>query len=119
MKIFISQPMNGRTDEEVMKRRDEIKKYCIKVFQKPCEFIDSFTKPVDLVNKGRIAMLGHSITMMHDAELVVFDKGWDKAHGCCVERLVCSEYKIPVYDMDNPNARIHKVLVDDEVLFWR
>jgi hypothetical protein len=33
--------------------------------------------------------------------------------------MVCAEYSIPVYDMDNPIARIHKVRTEDEVVFWR
>ena len=119
MKVFISQPMNGKSDEEILKRRKEIQDYCIKTFQKPCDFIDSFSKKDDTIRKGRIAMLGDSISLMCDAELVVFDKGWEKTHGCRVERMVCAEYSIPVYDMGNPIARMHKIRTEDEVVFWR
>ena len=118
MKIFISQPMNGKTDDEIIKRRNEIKQYCCKIFNQPCDFIDSFTKPDELVKKGRIAMLGHSVSLMCDADLVVFDIGWDKTHGCRVERYVCKEYSIPIFDMDNPSARMHK-LIEDDIIFWR
>lgn len=118
MTIFISQPMNGKTNEEILNRREEIKSFCMKTFNQPCEFIDSFNKPEDLIKKGRIAMLGHSISLMCDADLVVFDKGWDDTHGCRSERYVCKEYGIPIFDMDNPSARMHK-LIDDDILFWR
>lgn len=118
MKVFISQPMSGKTDEEIINRREEIKKYCIKIFKKPMDFIDSFTKPNELVEHGRVAMLGHSVSLMYDADLVVFDEKWDKSPGCRVERFVCEEYGIPVFDIDNPVARVHKLIYDD-ILFWR
>lgn len=120
MKIFISQKMAGLTDDDIIKRREEIKNICRKQFKQPCEFIDSFTKNSELINKGRIAMLGHSISLMADADLVVFDKDWEFSHGCCVERMVCVEYNLSVYDISNPIARMHKITKDTgDILFWR
>lgn len=119
MKIFISQRMSGLTDDEIITRRHEIMKFCKKEFREPCEFIDSFTKSTEQVNKGPIAMLGDSIAKMCDADLVVFDNGWEMSRGCNVERMVCAKYHIPVYDMGNPMNRIHKVVFEEDIVFWR
>lgn len=119
MKIFISQRMAGLTDDEIITRRKEIMEFCKNEFREPCDFIDSFTKNAETINKGRIAMLGDSISKMCSADLVVFDKGWEDSRGCNVERMVCAEYRIPVYDIGNPSNRIHKVLVDNDTVFWR
>lgn len=119
MKIFISQRMAGFTDEEIIARRREIMDFCKRKFNEPCEFIDSFTKNADQIKGGPISMLGDSISKMCDADLVVFDTRWYESRGCNVERMVCAEYRIPVYDIENPNNRIHKVLVDNDTIFWR
>lgn len=105
MKVFISQPMNGLTNEEVLAKRVElIQKF--KSFINPnntrkratntVEFIDSFNKNKDIVAKGRIAMLGDSIALMNDADIVVVANGADKSHGCIVELTVAEQYGIPV-----------------------
>lgn len=92
MKVFISQPMNGRSDEEIHEERETIKQCLEKRFKEPIEVIDSFTKSPDLVKSGRIAMLGHSISLMCDADLVVFAPDWISARGCRVEYSVAFEY---------------------------
>jgi hypothetical protein len=99
MKVFISQPMNGRSDEEILKERENIKQCLEKKFKEPIEVIDSFTKSPDLVKSGRIAMLGHSISLMHDADLVVFTPGWTSARGCRVAYTVAFEYGLKMYYM--------------------
>lgn len=95
IKVFISQPMAGLTDKEILKRREQLIEMTKHWFRDDTlEFIDSFTKSEDIVGRGRIAMLGDSIAMMHDANLVVFARGWDKSAGCKVEHEVCVQYKI-------------------------
>jgi hypothetical protein len=94
MKAFISQPMNGMTDDEIRARREEL----IRIIKLHCgentEIIDSFTKSEEIVGKGRIAMLGDSISMMRDADVVLFAKGWQNSAGCNVEHEVCVQYHI-------------------------
>lgn len=119
MKIFISQKMSGLTDDEIITRRHEIMEICKREFREPCEFIDSFTKSDEQIKDGPISMLGDSISKMCDADLVVFDSRWEESRGCNVERMVCAEYHIPVYDIGNPSNRIHKVSVDSDTMFWR
>lgn len=111
VRVFISQPMNGLTNEEILGRRIElIEKF--KSFVNPnktrstnsFEFIDSFNKNNDIVAKGRIAMLGHSISLMADADLVIAANGAEDSAGCICELTVAEQYNIPVY---------HEELIDE------
>lgn len=101
VRVFISQPMNGLTNEEILGRRIElIEKF--KSFVNPnktrsmdsFEFIDSFNKDNDIVAKGRIAMLGHSISLMADADLVIAANGAENSSGCICELTVAEQYGI-------------------------
>ena len=111
IRVFISQPMNGLTNAEVLGRRIElIEKF--RLFVNPnktrstnsFEFIDSFNKDNDIVAKGRIAMLGHSISLMADADLVIAANGADNSAGCICELTVAEQYNIPV---------LHEELMDE------
>lgn len=94
-KVFISQPMAGMTDAEILERRKElIELVKHKYADEEIEVIDSFTKSEEIVGKGRIAMLGDSISLMADADIVIFAKNWRKSKGCMVEHEVCVQYRI-------------------------
>lgn len=89
-KIFISQPMKGRTDEEIMQERKDI---MAKWTNKPVEFIDSFfCEP----GKNSTDSLGKSISLMGEADLAVFAQGWQNARGCRIEHQVARDYGIPI-----------------------
>ena len=89
-KIFISQPMKGRTDEEIMQERNRI---MAKWTNKSFEFIDSFfCEP----GKNSTDSLGKSISLMGEADLVVFAPGWEDARGCRIEHQVARDYGIPI-----------------------
>ena len=106
MKVFISQPMRGKTDEEILGRRAEIVAMLHQAFPtKDIDVIDSFTKDESLKEKGSVAMLGHSISLMADADLVIFDWGHsmsideDYHPGMEIEFHVAREYKIPGFNI--------------------
>ena len=73
MNIFISMPMNGKTKEEIIKRRNEITILLKERFGNNITIIDSIIEDTSL---GPVWCLGQSISLMYNAELVVFDKGW-------------------------------------------
>ena len=114
MKLFISQPMAGLTDEKIRKRREELIQLVKEKFSEDIEVIDSFTKSEEIVRRGRIAMLGDSIMKMHDADMVIFASGWRRSAGCNVEHEVCVRYNI---------SRLYEEeLIQDEHhlhVFWR
>ena len=96
VKVFISQPMNGRTDEEILKERQIIKAAYEELRRTEIEVINSFLKEIpENVANIRVYMLGDSISLMHNADLVLFAPGYVKARGCLVEEQVAYLYGIP------------------------
>ena len=90
MKIFISQPMAGKSEREILDKRSTVIE-TLKNTYPDCEIIDSFIH--DNFSKG-IQFIGKSITQMSDADLVVFLDGWDKARGCKIEEMIAKGYGI-------------------------
>lgn len=94
MKIFISQPMNGKTDEEILKvRKDIIKK--LNINEK--DVVDSWVADEKIADP--IQMLGMSIEKMAEADMIVFAEGWYNARGCKIEYQTAIEYKKPIINM--------------------
>ena len=92
-KVFISMPMNGKTDEEIVKEFKSTKKRVLELFD-GCQVIDSVFSNFDLDNNANtpIHYLGRSIELLADADIVYFARGWDKARGCLIEYQVAKTY---------------------------
>lgn len=88
MKVFISQPMNGLTDEEIKAKRDELT-----AAYPDAEIIESFfgSAPHDATP---LWYLGKSIQLLGTADIVIFAKGWEKKRGCIIEHACAIEYGI-------------------------
>lgn len=99
MRVFISQPMRGRTIEQIQERRGQICEMLVEVFNKDIEFIDSINKDEELQKKGSVVMLGHSISLMADADLVVVDDVEYGYTGVHIESEVARGYSIPIIGM--------------------
>ena len=101
-KIFISQPMNGLTDEEIkINRSSAIKKLEKFMHGEEFEIIDSFfeTAPHDA---KPLWYLGESLKLLAQADYALFLKGWDKARGCKIENTCAQEYGIQtIYEESN------------------
>lgn len=108
MKVFISQPMRGLTDNDILKTRKEVIEYIEENFSvkegEKIEFIDSFfqSAPVD---KQPLWFLGKSFELLSTADVCVFIGHWSEARGCIMEHEACKRYGIPikyaVYNMKN------------------
>lgn len=86
MKIFISQKMNGLTSNEIISRRKEIlKKY-------DGEDIGFISETPPKYADESIWYLGKSIMAMAEADIVVFDEGYEEARGCRIEHEIAKEY---------------------------
>ena len=90
MKIFISMPMNGKTDEQIRKDFEEKKKYLKEQWGfNPEMVLDS------IIGDGianLVKYLAKSIDLMADADLVFFALGWEQARGCKIEHEVAVAY---------------------------
>lgn len=93
MKVMISQLMNGKSEEEIIKERERVIK---KIKESGNEYIDTVYKEEadgEVKNK-RIYYLGRSIEDMSKADIVYFMEGWREGLGCRVEHLICDLYGI-------------------------
>lgn len=86
-KLFISQPMRGKSDEEILKEREKAIKSAEKQMDEPVEVIDSFfqSAPTDA-------------RLLATADVAYFAKGWEKARGCKIEHTCAVEYGIPTIE---------------------
>ena len=93
MNIFISQPMNGKTMEEINDVRVEIISKLEKklgVSYEDMYVVNDFDYGNDM--PSRLVMLGRSIEAMADADVIVFAEGFSAANGCVVEHQVVLSY---------------------------
>lgn len=100
MNVFISQPMFGKTDEEISAERLRIIEDVNKSFG-DANIIESFIPGTAPNSKNEaLYMLGKSLCMLSDADVAVFAKGWDKSRGCRIEHLAAKEYGVEVVEME-------------------
>ena len=94
-KLFISLPMAGKSEEEIRNKMAEYKENAEYLMGEELELIDSFIDNVpDDIKDIRVWCLGKAITMMADADVVYFGRGWRSARGCVVEYEAAYRYKI-------------------------
>lgn len=100
-KVFISQLMNGRTDNEILQEREEALNNLKAIFNDDSiEVIDSFFQSAPHDAKP-LWFLGKSLELLANADIAYFCNGWDKGRGCKVEHLAAVLYDIPVIEADN------------------
>ena len=92
-KLFISQPMKGKTDKEIKAERDLAVKEASLLLGEPVEIIDSFFEGAPTEAKP-LWFLGKSFELLSTADVVYFAKDWDKYRGCKMENLAAKEYGI-------------------------
>lgn len=90
-KIFISQPMRGKTSEEIRAEREKAVEV-VKVFvNDEVEVLDSYFDDFD---GNPLEYLAKSIELLAKADIAYFAKGWKDARGCRIEHICAVEYTI-------------------------
>lgn len=93
-KVFISQPMKDKTDEQILAEREKavlvIKE---KYHGEDVEIIDSFfeSAPHDA---RPLWFLGKSLELLSAADVAYFIGDWKNYRGCKIENLCAKEYGI-------------------------
>lgn len=97
VRLFISQHMRGKTDEEILAVREKAIKTVRKYVDEPIEVIDSFFQgaPVDA---KPLWYLAKSLELMATADVVYFAKDWEQYRGCRIENTCAIEYGIDVIE---------------------
>ena len=98
-KVFISQPMKDKTNEEIEKERKEIIEKVENYFCK-VEIIDSFFKGAPHDAKP-LWFLGKSLELLSNADVIVFGRGWEDARGCVIEHECAVRYGIKIAYIEN------------------
>ena len=90
MKLMISQPMNGKSEEEIRSERAELVK---KLEEQGHEVIDTiFSEEPPKDCDTAIYYLAKSIEVIGKVDAVIFMKGWKNARGCKIEHQVALDY---------------------------
>ena len=92
-KVIISQPMRGKTEEQVRSERAALVE---ELTGQGYEVVDTVFP--DFTNEGNIPLkyLAKSLEFIADVYGVYFMDGWQDARGCRVEHQVCVDYGIRI-----------------------
>ena len=90
MKVMISQPMRGKTNEQIRQEREELVKELEMQGYEVVDTIFADETPID----SDIAMyfLSKSIEAMAKVDAIIFMPGWKEARGCKIEYRIALEY---------------------------
>ena len=87
-KLFISQPMGGKTNEAIVAERCTI----MQSLNQGSDRYYLINSVINEPNSNPISLLGRSIELMADADIVLFASGWEYARGCNIEHQVAVSY---------------------------
>lgn len=102
MKVMISQPMAGKTDEEIVETREKAK---AELEELSYEFIntlftDEWYSKEAMAERGVVQVplcyLAKSLENMSKCHAVYFCKGWNNARGCRIEHDAAVAYGLEV-----------------------
>ena len=102
MKAMLSQPMNGKTKEEIVATRKRAIKELEAVGYDVVNtlFTDEWYSPANMKNRGveniPLCFLAKSLENMSLCNAVYFCKGWDKARGCKIEHDAAVAYGLDI-----------------------
>ena len=106
-KIMISQPMRGKTEEEILSQKAKAEKTCKELGYEieNTFFNDEWAKKDKLSESGIVQIPVHflSLSIRHMAlcDAVYFCKGWENYRGCKIEHDVAVAYGLRViYETD-------------------
>ena len=89
MKLMISQPMRGKTNEQIREERAELIK---QLESEGHEVVDTVFENAPANEDIAIYMLSQSIRYIGKVDGVVFMPGWENARGCRIEHEVATAY---------------------------
>lgn len=95
MKLFISQPMRGKSDSEILNDRKAAIAMAKERLDTEADVIDSFFQgaPADA---SPLWCLGESLKLLGSADAVYFADGWEQARGYRIEHAAAVSYGINI-----------------------
>lgn len=100
MKVFISQPMRDKTDEEILSERDRALNRVRDMYKnEEIELVDTFfSEEYKGSAKPPLYYLGKSIQKLGEADIAYFIGEWKEYRGCRIENYTAKEYGIKVIE---------------------
>lgn len=92
-KLFISQPMKGKTDEEILEERKQAINIAQDIVGEPVEVIESFFQSAPAEARP-LWFLAKSLELLSIADVAYFAPGWEDARGCKLEHECAVQYGI-------------------------
>lgn len=99
-KVMISQPMKGKTKEEIQIERNEMTKLLEKEYGDNYIVLDTTVK--DHENKSDLECFSESIGFMSKCDVLVMGVGWSTARGCKLEHDIAKAYNVPILYLQKP-----------------
>ena len=99
VKVFISQPMNGKDEQTILKERAKMISR-IKEQYPDAEILESYFEDYK-PSTGNVALkyLSKSLELLADADEAWFAPGWQNARGCRIENDCAIAYGITVHEI--------------------
>lgn len=92
-KLFISQPMRGKTDAQISLERQEAIEQAKKLLGEMVTILPSFFEGTEA---SPLECLGKSIELLAQADVAYFAPGWQNARGCLIEHDCATQYGIQI-----------------------
>lgn len=89
MKVMISQPMNGKTEEQIRKEREEIVEF---LTEQGHEVVDTIFSDFPNGQATPLHYLAKSIEFLANVDCLVCMRDWKNARGCRIEEKCAREY---------------------------
>lgn len=99
MRVFVSQPMRDKTNEEIKKERRAAIERVREEMGEDVEVIDSFFEGAPHDAKP-LWFLGKSFQLLSSADVAVFVGSWRDYRGCKMEHEAAKQYGIKVMYFD-------------------
>lgn len=102
MKAMISQPMNGKTEEEITETRNKAIAYLESKGYEVVNtrFTDEWYSPEAMKERGVVniplCFLAKSLENMSKCDTVYFCNGWSNARGCLIEHTAAVRYEMKI-----------------------
>ena len=97
-RLFISQPMRGKTDQEILEVRAAAIESAKAYLGEDIEVIESFFQNIPEVGNRPLWCLGESLKLLATADVAYFAKDWEQYRGCKIENTCAIEYGIDVIE---------------------
>ncbi|MFR1988870.1 MAG: hypothetical protein ACLS3C_01895 [Oscillospiraceae bacterium] len=96
-KLFISQPMQGKSKEEILAERKAAICQAKEAVGDEVEIIDSYFENAPACNRP-LWFLGESLKLLATADIAYFATGWEGARGCKIEHICAEEYGVHIIE---------------------